>query len=118
MRRINETIISGQAATANPFSGPAIDMREFYAMTSIIRSSSGSNAGTLKLQGSNDQDASNMPNFAPTNWVDIPSKSVTVTAGAIAVIEAVQLCYAYVRHVWTPSAGAGTIAVDINKQGF
>jgi hypothetical protein len=121
MRQAFTKIIDAGNAATSPLNSAKIDARQVYALSAIITSSDGTNAGTLKLQGSNDICAfGNMaiPDFTPTNWADITSATVTVAAGAIGYIAITQVCFAWIRAVWTPSAGAGTITVTVNSQGF
>lgn len=120
MRQSFEKIINAGTATTNPLNSSKIDARQVYSLSAVLVSSSGSNNGTLKLQGSNDICAfgNNVAAFTPTNWVDITSATVTVASGAIGYISLTQVCFAWIRAVWTPSSGAGTIDVIVNTQGF
>jgi hypothetical protein len=124
MRQSYEKIISLGDATASPLNSSKIDTRQVYTVSLVMTSSSGSNAGTIKLQGSNDicGFGNVAANFTPTTWVDLPSTIVdgsgTVAAGATVTLVVKQLCYAWLRAVWTPSAGAGTITATVNTQGF
>jgi len=120
MRQSFEKIIDAGNAATSPLNSSKIDARQIYALSLVIVSSNGANAGTLKLQGSNDMCAfGNVASaFTPTNWVDITSATATVAAGAIGYISVNPVCFAWIRAVWTPSAGAGTITVTANSQGF
>lgn len=121
MRQFFKTLVSAGDATANPLNSAKLDARQLYSLSVIIVSSSGSNAGTLKLQGSNDPCAFGnvADDFTPTNWVDIASATVTVASGAIGTFQVNPICYAWLRVVWTPTGGAaGTITVNVNGQGF
>lgn len=77
-------------------------------------------AGTLKLQGSNDfNKAGNFPGaFTPTHWNDITGASVVVAAGATSLIPKTDISYNYIRLVWTRTAGAGTMTLNVNVQGI
>lgn len=115
---------AGNAAT-NPLNSAKIDARQVYAFSLVMTSSDGANAGTVKLQGSNDICTfGNMAlaDFTPTTWVDLPSTtfkgSGVVAAGAAVTLIVEQNVYSWIRAVWTPSAGAGTITAIINSQGF
>lgn len=98
----------------------ALDTSQIYAITGVGTFSDAASTGTLKFQGSNDVpvDGVNPPAFVPTNWADIPNGSVAFTAGGTLPIQALQLCYRWVRVTWTRTAGAGTFTVRINTQGF
>lgn len=75
-------------------------------------------AGTFKIQASNDFSISGtqMPSaFTPTNWVDIPNASVSITSGGSALITIANMCYQYVRAIYTSdSGGSSTINVEMN----
>lgn len=124
MRQSWEKIINAGNATTNPLNSTKIDTTQVYTLSLVMTSSNGANAGTVKLQGSNDicQFSNQAANFTPTTWVDIPSTLVdgsgTVAAGATVTLVVKVLNYAWVRAVWTPSAGAGTITATVNTQGF
>ena len=125
MRQSWEKIIDAGDATGGVTSGK-IDARQCFNLSMVMQSSSGSNAGTVKLQGSNDICAfGNVPSaFTPAaaSWVDIPSAALlgsgVVASGATVTLLYRDTCYAWIRAVWTPSAGAGTITAIINTQGI
>ncbi len=124
MRQSFEKLIDAGDATGSINSGK-IDARQVYSLSLVMTSTNGANAGAVKLQGSNDICAfGNVAGaFTPTNWVDIPSTLVdgsgTVAAGAAVTLVVKQLCYAWVRAVWTPTGGAaGLITAIVNSQGF
>lgn len=123
MRQSSEVLFSAQDATVNPFNSNKLDCRQVYALSIIMESSSGSNGGTLVLQGSNDPCpyGNVAANFTPTNWVTIPSALVdgsgTVTSGATITLHLKQICYSWIRANWQPSGGAGTITAQVNTQG-
>lgn len=126
MRQAWAKVFDADDATVNPQYSDKIDARQVYALSLILTSSNGANAGTVKLQGSNDICAfGNMaiPDFTPTNWVDVPTAQVdgsgTVAAGAAVVLSLKNNTYSWIRAVWTPGGGAaGTITGVINSQGF
>lgn len=87
----------------------AIDTREDVYI-SVHNISTGTATGTVKLQASNDSITSGT---TPTNWVDIPSATVSITAASNTTIPS-QLCnYNYVRVVFTFTAGTGTITSKV-----
>lgn len=68
-------------------------------------------AGTLKLQASNNAwlDNVNMDVNPNAVWVDIPSSSVSLTAGNTTVMwNTTDVFYETVRVVWTHTTGQGT----------
>lgn len=114
MRRLNATVFSATNATGN---GSQVDANQMVAVSFHAIFSDAAAAGTLKVQASNDlaADRGQGP-FTVTNWVDVPNATATVTSGASALITIAQSCYGFVRVVWTRSAGAGTVTV--NMQGL
>lgn len=83
-------------------------------------SSTGTAAGTLQLQVSNDQAPSGQAlGFTPTNWSNVGT-AVTVTAGpAVFLIPATELAYEYVRAVYTDStSGTATGTVSVRAKGI
>jgi len=124
MRQSFEKIIDAGDATTSPLNSGKIDARQVYSLSLVFTSSSGSNAGAVKLQGSNDICAFGnvAAAFTPTTWVDIPSTMIdgsgTVAAGAAVTLVLKQVPYAWIRAVWTPSGGAGTVTAIVNTQGF
>jgi len=77
-------------------------------------------AGTLKMQASNDLGSSNgsfTNQFVPTVWVDIAGAAATSAAGASIIIPKFDICYQYIRLVWTKTGGAGTYTVKLNMLG-
>lgn len=125
MRQSFEKLIDAGDATVNPLNSGKIDARQVYSLSLVMTSSAGANAGTVKLQGSDDICAFGnvAAAFTPATWVDIPSSLIdgsgTVAAGATVTLVVKQLCYAWIRAVWTPAGGAaGTITAIVNTQGF
>lgn len=76
-------------------------------------------AGSVKIQASNDPAPTNYTaqyNFTPTNWVDIPSASATITAGApvLITIPNTSLLFRWMRVVFTEGTpGTSTILVEM-----
>lgn len=101
-----------------------VDVNTIKLASSLVNSAAGTpvtitNAGTtadadltpaalgsnvLKLQMGNDN----------TNWTDISSQTVTISAAGSVCWNNVTPGYRYVRALYTPSAGAVSIAVTIN----
>lgn len=121
MRNLNTPIIlNASNATAN-FN--EINASQMYSASFIAVFSDVAAAGTLKVQASNDwSNSGNLPSdFAPAanSWIDIPSASVVVAAGATSLVPMpLSISYRWLRLVWTRTAGAGTFSVYINAQGF
>lgn len=72
-------------------------------------------AGTLKIQASNDinNNQYNSQNFQPTNWVDVPNQSATISSGASALLTISNSSYRWLRAVYTRSSG-GSTTINVN----
>lgn len=77
----------------------------------------GTVAGTLKFQFSNDQGPSG-GSFAPTNWSDIPSATVSITNGGTYAIAKTDLCYRWIRLAYVTTSGTGTLNAVVQSFGF
>jgi len=73
-------------------------------------------SGTIQIQASNDiPNARYLDTFVPTNWANIPNASSTVTAGVANAILIPNMCFSYVRVIFTHSSGgSSTILVNMN----
>jgi hypothetical protein len=111
MRQVNEIAIPFQAAAT--LTSAAIPALNLFSC-SVQITATGSAAGTLAIQASNDD--SNAANFVPTNWSAIPNATVTVTGAGAFLIPKTDLCYQWVRVVYTNS-GTGTVAVVFKALG-
>lgn len=114
LKQLPVTVISASGAVDQTSLG--IDSPNlFYVSAQVV--TSGTATGTLKLQFSNDVNAQN-PLSQPTNWTDIPSATVTVASAGAAGIPKTDLCYQWVRAVWThANAGTGTVIVNLKFIG-
>lgn len=112
MRQVNEITIASQAAAT--MNGPAIPSQNLFACSAQI-TATGSAVGTLKLQASDDN-MDGKPSSVPSNWSDIPSASVAVSGAGAFIIPKTDLCYQYVRVVYT-NTGTGTIQVVFKALG-
>lgn len=85
-----------------------------FSICANITYGSGTLAGTLKLQASNNAFADNtsMELNPAAVWVDIPSSSITVsvTADTTAFWNVTDVFYEAVRVVWTRTSGTGTFS--------
>jgi len=75
--------------------------------------------GTVKIQCSNDNPASSgqalLNNFTPTNWNDIPNATSTISSGVGPAIVIGNMCFRYIRAVYTRSSGgSSTVVVNMN----
>lgn len=111
MRQINDNIIPVQAAaTVTTSAIPALNL--IYMSAQIT--ATGSGAGTLKFQASNDYVVAS--NAVPVNWSDIPSASIVVAGAGSYLIPKTEICYEYVRLIYT-NTGTGTISVVFKALG-
>ncbi len=99
--------------TAN---GDAIPVPNAFAM-SFQYTATGTLAGTLKVQFSNDTYQPNSK-IAPTNWTDIPSATSSVVAATGSGLAKIDLCYNWIRIVMTASGGTGTVSVRIKANAY
>lgn len=109
MRQENIHIIPVQAAAT--VTTAAIDSRNLFACSAQI-TATGAGAGTLIIQASDDD----IPNGPPVNWSPIPLATITVSAAGAFLIPRTELCYQYVRLVFT-NTGTGTISVVFKALG-
>lgn len=118
MKNLCASVVNAQTNATTNF--PAITADQLYVASFIASFSDGAAAGTLKVQGSNDPNGAGVfIDWVPTNWVDVPSATVTVAAGATSLIAPIaNMCYRWLRLVWTRTGGAGTLTVNINAQSF
>lgn len=117
MRSINSQILTGVDASVSGVSAAIAASQIFYISVQAVMT--GTSSGTLKLQFSNDPCEGQQPTASPTNWIDIPSATVTLTgtAGAFGIAKT-DLSYRFIRAVYTKNNGsAGTITVTINGMG-
>lgn len=72
-------------------------------------------AGTIQIQCSNDAPNGPPSKFTPTNWANIPNATSTIVAGIGPAIVIPQMCFAYIRAVFTrTSGGTSTVIVNMN----
>jgi len=75
-------------------------------------------AGTLKIQCSNDVPVGAPQSFIPTNWSDIPNATSTIVAGVGPAIVIPNMCFGWIRAVYTrASGGSSTVVVNMNQLG-
>lgn len=97
--------------------GSKIDANQLISASFHTYFGDASANGTVKIQASNDPcPYGNLAlDFTPTNWVDIPNASATITLGSSALITIAQMSYRWLRVVYTRSSGGSTtINVDMD----
>lgn len=108
MKRVNAIVYNVPGSTAGTTNGPAIDTNQWINASFQAIFPNGDEAGTVKLQASNDQAPqgfADLAGFMPTNWTDIPDTSETVASGAGQLISLANMAYRWVRVVWTRTGG-------------
>ena len=110
MRPISDNIVPTQAA-ATVTTAPFYTSQVFYGSAQII--CTGSAAGTLKLQASNEIPVNGA---LPSNYSDIPSATVAVSGAGSYLIPKTEFCYRQVRIVYT-NTGTGTISINFQGMG-
>jgi hypothetical protein len=106
--RDNTIELADATATTN---GPAIDANQLISM-SVQAIKAADAEGTVKLQASNDEGPPSGAGAPPSNWTDIASATVTLTASpGTFLIPKTDLCYRWVRVVYTRTGGGGALTV-------
>lgn len=118
MRPNNYTALNGLSA-ATVQNSLAIDGSQLYACSvQGILAGGGSNVGTLKIQSSDDPPylctVGTSGNLIPTNWNDIASASVTFSGNGSMTIPKTDLCYQWIRIVYTQTSGTGVNTITAN----
>jgi hypothetical protein len=106
--------VTGAAST----NSTAIAAAQFYSASFLCYFTGSDLAGTFKIQACNDQPVVNGNKQDPTNWADIPSATVSVTAAGAKLITISAVNYQWLRWVWTKSGGTGDLGVAWNAQSF
>lgn len=110
MRQVVDIIIKAQ--TAATLTSAAVDARNLFEVSAQVVTT-GTGAGTLKIQASNDAPQGSV---GPQNWSDITGASVAATGAGAFLIPKTDLCYEYIRFVYT-NTGTGTVLVQFKALG-
>jgi hypothetical protein len=112
MKPLNEKVINEQTDSAT---SQAIKS-DFHVACSVQVITTSTIAGTVKLQFSNDPQ--NIAGF-PVNWSDIAGATVTLSGSAgVFHIPKTEICYNFMRVVFTKSGGSGTVSVNYHSFAF
>lgn len=112
---LDPTLNSADASVDH--SGGAIPCQNMYRFSATCVMT-GSSTGAVKIQVSNDVVNPTEPMGTPANWVDLPSASSTISGAGTTLIASTEICYQYIRAVYTHNNGsAGTITVNIKTIG-
>lgn len=109
MRYANEIGLSGSAAV--DIDGVVIDTAN-HVQISAQAVVTGTSTGTLFMQYSDDL-------VSPTNWSPMSSATVSIAGAGVYAIEKQDVCYRYVRLVFThTNAASGTISATYKTNGY
>jgi hypothetical protein len=114
----NENVVNINAADASiDQNGTVVSGAQLFAL-SMQAVSTGTATGTVKIQFSNDVvNPTNVP--VPTNWSDLTSQTVAIGAASTVFLVRFDVCYAWLRAVYTHSNGSpGTITVTLCRGSF
>lgn len=116
MKYVNAMALS--AADTASATGSAIDCSQIVSLSMHAYFADSTVNGTIKIQASNDEcSVGYQPaNFTPTNWVDVPNQSATITSGSSALLTIPNMTYRWVRAVFTRSSG-GSSTVNVSFFG-
>lgn len=117
MKTVNKDVLKAVSIVGSPVS-PAIDCSQIIAMSLMVVTTGGAAPTfTAKIQVSNDPvNARNMPGGippAPTNWVDLPTATVSVTTNGALLIPKMDMAYGWLRVVITTGSGTGTVSANL-----
>jgi hypothetical protein len=116
MRQLQDTLLAAASAAVDQTTG-AINAENLFQISAQVVTT-GTSTGALKMQFSNDIVNPSVPETAPTNWTDVTSATVTVSAAGAVGIMKTDLCYQWIRFVWTKNNGAaGLITVTVKALG-
>lgn len=118
MRRVNVNVLNH--ADNSSGNGNLIDSNQLISASFHAYFGDASANGTVKIQASNDpspEGYSALQDFTPTNWVDIPNATATITSGGAAIITIAQTAYRWMRVVWTRSSG-GSTTINVNMEAL
>lgn len=111
MRQVNINVIPPQtAATITSTPIPALNLFS----CSVMGVATGSAAGTIVLQASNDDFVSGAE--TPINFAAITGATVSVSGAGTVIIPKLDVCYQWLRIVYT-NTGTGTISVVFKAIG-
>ena len=116
MRQVNCNVLSASDATSQ--NGDQIDANQLISASFHAYFGDTSAAGSIKIQASNDvAPIQQAGTFVVSNWVDIPSATASVTSGGAVLITINQVCYRWMRAVFTQNS-AGSTTVNVNMEAL
>ncbi len=117
MKNFTKSIISG-ADSSNQDSG-AIDTGQCVSASFQAFFGDTNAGGTFKIQASNDVpvNVGGVPQFVPTNWVDVPNQSATIVSGGSALLTIANMCYRWIKALYTTTATGAQHIIAIADTG-
>lgn len=112
MRISNELGLDAINLATASSTGPAILIANCVAL-SVHAVSTGDGIGVVKIQVSNDSIKD-----VPTNWSDLASATIAVTAASSLVLPKIDVCYQFMRLVYTKTSGTGSLSARVKTIGF
>lgn len=111
MRQLLEVIIPTQTGSTT-ISSPIASENLLYI--SVMAVATGTEVGSVRIQVSNDKVA---PGFAPVNFVDLSGATIAVSSAGVYLIPKIELCYQFIRIVYTHTSGSGDITITTKTIG-
>ena len=120
MKQVYATILNANADASR--NGTAWNTNQLVSASFQTITADTTASGTIKIQFSNDNPnpsgkGSVSGTFTPTNWTDIPNATATMTAGVTPGIVIPNMCFGYVRAVFTRSGGT-TVPIQVLAFGL
>lgn len=114
MRPSNEILVSAGVLDAT-FNGLTyIPLRNVLSISvQLVVTGGGTPVGTFKLQYSNDQPVTG----SPTNWSDIANATAAITDDGVFSIGKTDVCFEWMRLVWTRTSGVGFVTARVKSLG-
>lgn len=112
------TPVNAAATNASFNSSPieSVSPSYMFRFSAIAKASHSSANGTLQLQASNEE-----PNSSGTytKWVNVGSSAAVSGTTAVMVAQAIEVCYARIRFVFTDSSGGtSTALLSVDTMSF
>jgi hypothetical protein len=119
MRSVNYKAINAGDVSLTSVASSAIDSQNLLSFSAQAVVTGSSPVGVVKLQASNDFPvAGDLSPFTPTNWSDVANVTVAVTDAGVFLIPKTEICYQWVRFVYTKTSGTGAVTVNFKAIGF
>jgi hypothetical protein len=112
---VNEQLLPSSSVATTLTSAPGLLMNMFgYCIQAVF---TGAPVGSLQLQGSNDPGPNASYTTLPTNWANVGT-ATAISAAGVYIINMPDIYYNWVRVIYTPTSGTGTLTLLFNAKGF